>query len=175
MIRAAHPPGHLPGCGGRGGAAGWRLREGRAPPGPAPSPARPAPPAYKSLRTGSASASVPAPWSAPRTPPHRSVSSRVKRVSWRVGGFGRGPRTCGDRCAPRCQMQAGDHSRRWAVAVSLVSLGSRSGFLSPFLSLFSFVSKRFPFASLHFWVKNLTEDVWLYGGVFVGACACMRT
>mgnify|MGYP006996446245 CR=1 FL=1 len=122
-----------------------------------------------------ASASVPAPWSAPRTPPHRSVSSRVKRVSWRVGGFGRGPRTCGDRCAPRCQMQAGDHSRRWAVAVSLVSLGSRSGFLSPFLSLFSFVSKRFPFASLHFWVKNLTEDVWLYGGVFVGACACMRT
>lgn len=169
MVRAAHPPEHLPGCGGRGGAAGRRLREGPAPPRPAPLPgstslcAQEAPP-QPCLSPGP----LPEP-----APPY--VSSRVQaRQLGGVGGFRRGPRTWGDRCAARCQMQAGDRSRRWAVAVSLVSLGSRSGFLSPFLSLFSFVSKRFPPASLHFWVKNLT-DVWLYGGVFVGACACPRT
>lgn len=152
-----------------------RGRGAEAPGGTRPSPARPPPRVYKSLHAGSASSSVPARWSAPRTRPAvREFAGPSASVGW-VGGFRREQRTWGDRCAARCQTQAGDRSRRWAVAVPLVSLGSRSGFLSPFLSLFSFVSKRFPPASLHFWVKNLTEDVWLYGGVFVGACACTRT
>lgn len=63
-----------------------RGRGAEAPGGTRSSPARPPPRVYKSLRAGSASSAVPAPWSAPRTRPAvREFAGPSASVGW--GGW----------------------------------------------------------------------------------------